>query len=217
MRVTGKSKKRVSLSMPFHIIFTNIYVDRIPLCMSICWICCDQTLNLHCSLLVLTNADIFVQDPKLLAALQESRKRQAPYCGAFLLKDEPDTDPSVVTGSESEKNIGDLKGKDLYNRLHEVGTLAQVLSFVPNFFFPFCHKELLLQNKTTIRKFYMCLCHLIFNILFQITTIQGDQVILIGHRRLRITEMVSVDELVILFLLGLSKSIMLFYSINMSS
>ena len=158
-----------------------------------------------------------MQDPKLLAALQESRKRQAPYCGAFLLKDEPDTDPSVVTGSESEKNIGDLKGKDLYNRLHEVGTLAQVLSFVPNFFLPFFHKELLLQNKTTIRKFYMCLCHLIFNILFQITTIQGDQVILIGHRRLRITEMASVDELVILFLLGLSKSIMLFYSINMSS
>jgi Lon-like ATP-dependent protease len=85
--------------------------------------------------------DIFVQDPKLLAALQESRKRQAPYCGAFLLKDEPGTDPSVVTGSESEKNIGDLKGKDLYNRLHEVGTLAQVLSFVPNFFFPFATKS----------------------------------------------------------------------------
>lgn len=67
-----------------------------------------------------------MQDPKLLAALQESRKRQAPYCGAFLLKDEPDTDPSVVTGSESDKNISDLKGKDLFNRLHEVGTLAQV-------------------------------------------------------------------------------------------
>ena len=161
--------------------------------------------------------DIFVQDPKVLAALQESRKRQAPYCGAFLLKDEPGTDPSVVTGSESEKNIGDLKGKDLYNRLHEVGTLAQVLSFVSNFFFPFCHKELMLQNKTTIRKFFLCLCHLIFNMLFQITTIQGDQVILIGHRRLRITEMVSVDELVILFLLGLSKSVLLFYSINMYS
>ena len=67
-----------------------------------------------------------MQDPKLLGALQESRKRQAPYCGAFLLKDEPDTDPSVVTGSESDKNTSDLKGKDLFNRLHEVGTLAQV-------------------------------------------------------------------------------------------
>ncbi|KAI5566264.1 hypothetical protein BDE02_13G008500 [Populus trichocarpa] len=98
---------------------------------------------------------IYVKDPKLLAALQESRKRQAPYCGAFLLKDEPDTDPSVVTGSESDKNIYDLKGKDLYNRLHEVGTLAQI------------------------------------------TTIQGDQVILIGHRRLRITEMVSENPLTV--------------------
>ncbi|KAJ6694456.1 hypothetical protein OIU85_005168 [Salix viminalis] len=98
---------------------------------------------------------IYVKDPKLLAALQESRKRQAPYCGAFLLKDEPDTDPSVVTGSESDKNISDLKGKDLFNRLHEVGTLAQI------------------------------------------TTIQGDQVILIGHRRLRITEMVSENPLTV--------------------
>ena len=63
---------------------------------------------------------------KLLAALQESHKRQAPYAGAFLVKDEPGTDPSFVSGSESEKNIYDLKGKDLLNRLHEVGTLAQV-------------------------------------------------------------------------------------------
>ncbi len=67
-----------------------------------------------------------MQDPKLLAALQESRKRQAPYAGAFLVKDEPGTDPSLVSGSESEKNIYDLKGKDLLNCLHEVGTLAQV-------------------------------------------------------------------------------------------
>ncbi|XP_058002879.1 lon protease homolog 1, mitochondrial isoform X2 [Hevea brasiliensis] len=98
---------------------------------------------------------IYVKDPKLLAALQESRKRQAPYAGAFLLKDEPGTDPSMVTGSESEKNTYDLKGKDLFNRLHEVGTLAQI------------------------------------------TSIQGDQVILIGHRRLKITEMVSEDPLTV--------------------
>ncbi|KAJ9185997.1 hypothetical protein P3X46_005557 [Hevea brasiliensis] len=98
---------------------------------------------------------IYVKDPKLLAALQESRKRQAPYAGAFLLKDKPGTDPNMVTGSEVEKNIYDLKGKDLFNRLHEVGTLAQI------------------------------------------TTIQGDQVILIGHRRLRITEMVREDPLIV--------------------
>lgn len=65
----------------------------------------------------------------MLAALQESRKRQAPYAGAFLLKDEPGTDPSLVSGSETDKNIHDLKGKELFNRLHEVGTLAQVSNF----------------------------------------------------------------------------------------
>ncbi|XP_073288036.1 lon protease homolog 1, mitochondrial-like [Primulina huaijiensis] len=93
---------------------------------------------------------IYVKDPKLLAALVESRKRQAPYAGAFLLKDEPGTE-----GSDSEKNIHDLKGKDLFDRLHEVGTLAQI------------------------------------------TSIQGDQIVLIGHRRLRITEMVSDDPLTV--------------------
>ncbi|PQP99773.1 lon protease homolog 1 mitochondrial [Prunus yedoensis var. nudiflora] len=98
---------------------------------------------------------IYVKDPKLLAALQESRKRQAPYAGAFLLKDEPGTDPSVVSGSETDKSISDLKGKELFNRLHEVGTLAQISS------------------------------------------IQGDQVVLIGHRRLRITEMVDEDPLTV--------------------
>ncbi|KAM2468619.1 hypothetical protein FF1_010277 [Malus domestica] len=98
---------------------------------------------------------IYVKDPKLLAALQESRKRHAPYAGAFLLKDEPGTDPSVVSGSETDKNITDLKGKELFNRLHEVGTLAQISS------------------------------------------IQGDQVVLIGHRRLRITEMVEEDPLTV--------------------
>lgn len=93
---------------------------------------------------------IYVKDPKLLAALVESRKRQAPYAGAFLLRDEPGTE-----GSDSEKNIHDLKGKDLFDRLHEVGTLAQI------------------------------------------TSIQGDQIVLIGHRRLRITEMVSEDPLTV--------------------
>ncbi|KAK7392082.1 hypothetical protein VNO78_20509 [Psophocarpus tetragonolobus] len=98
---------------------------------------------------------VFVKDPKLLAALQESRERQAPYAGAFLLKDEPEADPNVVSSSDTDKNIYDLKGKELFNRLHEVGTLAQISS------------------------------------------IHGDQVILIGHRRLRITEMVSEDPLTV--------------------
>ncbi|KAL1212769.1 Lon protease-like protein [Cardamine amara subsp. amara] len=96
---------------------------------------------------------IYVKDPKVLAALQESRRRQAPYAGAFLLKDDPSTDSASST--DIEKNINELKGKELLNRLHEVGTLAQISS------------------------------------------IQGDQVILVGHRRLRITEMVSEEPLTV--------------------
>ncbi|XP_038980261.1 lon protease homolog, mitochondrial-like [Phoenix dactylifera] len=98
---------------------------------------------------------IYVKDPKLLAALVENRKRSVAYAGAFLLKDEPGADPTLVSGSETEKNIYDLKGKELFKRLHEVGTLAQI------------------------------------------TSIQGDQVVLIGHRRLRITEMVDEDPLTV--------------------
>ncbi|MCL7041622.1 hypothetical protein MKW94_022835 [Papaver nudicaule] len=97
---------------------------------------------------------INVKDPKLLSALSESRKRQAPYAGAFLIKDETGTDPSLASTSETEV-IHELKGKELYDRLHEVGTLAQI------------------------------------------TRIEGEQVILIGHRRLRITEMVSENPLVV--------------------
>ncbi|KAL5699070.1 endopeptidase La [Ranunculus cassubicifolius] len=95
---------------------------------------------------------ITVKDPKLLAALVESRKRQAPYAGAFLVKEEPGTDSSL--SSDGEKTT-DLKGKELYDRLHEVGTLAQI------------------------------------------TNIQGELVVLMGHRRLRITEMVSEDPLTV--------------------
>ncbi|KAD6795492.1 hypothetical protein E3N88_06388 [Mikania micrantha] len=95
---------------------------------------------------------IYVKDPKLLAALVESRKRQAPYAGAFLVKDDSG---SEATNSDTEKNIYELKGKELLNRLHDIGTLAQISS------------------------------------------IQGDQVVLIGHRRLHITEMVSEDPLTV--------------------
>ncbi|CAN6469082.1 unnamed protein product [Victoria cruziana] len=98
---------------------------------------------------------IYVKDPKLLAALVENYKRSVRYAGAFLVKDEPGTDPSLVTGSETEKNIYDLKGKELFKRLHEVGTLAQI------------------------------------------TNIQGEQVVLLGHRRLKITEVVDEDPLTV--------------------
>lgn len=98
---------------------------------------------------------IYVKDPKLLAILVENRKRAASYAGAFLVKDEPGSDSNLISGSETEKSIYELKGEALYKRLHEVGTLAQI------------------------------------------TNIQGDQVVLIGHRRLRITEMVSEDPLTV--------------------
>ena len=94
---------------------------------------------------------IYVKDPKLSAALQESRKGQAPYAGAFLFKDESGTESSH--SSEIEINVYDIKGKELFNCLHEVGTFAQTLS------------------------------------------IQGDQVILIGHKRFQITGMASEDPL----------------------
>ncbi|KAJ0979859.1 hypothetical protein J5N97_015333 [Dioscorea zingiberensis] len=98
---------------------------------------------------------IYVKDAKLLEALVENRKRSIPYAGAFLLKDDPAADASLASGSDSEKSVYELKGKELFKRLHEVGTLAQI------------------------------------------TSIQGDQVVLIGHRRLRITEMVDEDPLTV--------------------
>ncbi|XP_047339241.1 lon protease homolog 1, mitochondrial-like [Impatiens glandulifera] len=98
---------------------------------------------------------IAVKDPKLLAALTASKKRQAPYAGAFLVKDDPGSESNLTSISDTDKSVYNLKGKDLLNRLHEVGTLAQISS------------------------------------------IQGDQVVLIGHRRLRITEMVSDHPLTV--------------------
>ncbi|XP_068662036.1 lon protease homolog, mitochondrial-like isoform X2 [Aristolochia californica] len=98
---------------------------------------------------------ISVKDPKLLAALVECRRRQAPYAGAFLLKDEPGSDSGLTSASEIDKNASEFKGQELFKRLHEVGTLAQISS------------------------------------------IQGDQVMLLGHRRLQITEMDSEDPLTV--------------------
>lgn len=78
----------------------------------------------------------------MLAALIENRKRSAPYAGAFLVKDETGTDPSTISGSDSEKSIYDLKGKELLKRLHDVGTLAQVFIYI----FLFWGLMLLLQK-----------------------------------------------------------------------
>ncbi|KAF0910091.1 hypothetical protein E2562_001327 [Oryza meyeriana var. granulata] len=96
-----------------------------------------------------------VKDPKLLKALIENHKRSFPYAGAFLVKNEEDTDSNTVTRSDSKKSMHDMKGKELLKHLHEVGTLAKI------------------------------------------TNIQGDQVLLLGHCRLRITEMIEEDPLTV--------------------
>ncbi|KAL6648271.1 hypothetical protein ACP70R_012495 [Stipagrostis hirtigluma subsp. patula] len=98
---------------------------------------------------------VSVKDPKLLQSLVANLKRSMPYAGAFLVKNEEGTDPNTVTSSDSEKSIYDLKGKELLNRLHDVGMLAQI------------------------------------------TSIQGNMVVLLGHHRLRISEMVAEDPLTV--------------------
>ncbi|CAN7018985.1 unnamed protein product [Brassica rapa subsp. trilocularis] len=99
---------------------------------------------------------LYVKDPKVLAALQESKSGQAPYAGAFLLKDDKYASTASSSSSFETVNILDsLKGKESLNKIHQVGTLAQILS------------------------------------------IQGEQVILIGRKRLQITEMLSEDPLTV--------------------
>lgn len=63
-----------------------------------------------------------------MQALVENSKRSGPYAGAFLVKDDEGTNPHTVTSSESDNSIHVLKGTELLKRLHDVGTLAQVLS-----------------------------------------------------------------------------------------
>ena len=70
---------------------------------------------------------LFVNDPKVLAALQESKSGQAPYAGAFLLKDDKYSSTASSSSSFETVNILDrLKGKESLNKIHQVGTLAQV-------------------------------------------------------------------------------------------
>ena len=70
---------------------------------------------------------LYVKDPKVLAALQESKSGQAPYAGAFLLKDDKYASTASSSSSFETVNILDsLKGKESLNKIHQVGTLAQV-------------------------------------------------------------------------------------------
>ncbi|WZZ64266.1 hypothetical protein YC2023_075636 [Brassica napus] len=67
---------------------------------------------------------LYVKDPKVLAALQESKRGQAAYAGAFLLKD--DKNASSSSSFETVNTLDKLKGKELLNKIHQGGTLAQV-------------------------------------------------------------------------------------------
>ncbi|KAF2594293.1 hypothetical protein F2Q70_00042734 [Brassica cretica] len=99
---------------------------------------------------------LYVSDPKVLAALQESKSGQAPYAGAFLLKDDKyASTASSYYGFETVNILDKLKGKELLKKIYQVGTLAQILS------------------------------------------IQGEQVILVGRKRLQITEMVNRNPLTV--------------------
>ena len=55
-------------------------------------------------------------------------RRQTPYAGAFLFKDDEASadSSSSSTTCETENVLDKFKGKELLNRMHEVGTLAQV-------------------------------------------------------------------------------------------
>ncbi|KAF2594290.1 hypothetical protein F2Q70_00042737 [Brassica cretica] len=98
---------------------------------------------------------LYVKDPKVLAALQESKRGQAAYAGAFLLKD--DKNASSSSSFETVNTLDKLKGKELLNKIHQGGTLAHVTYH----------------------------------------TIQGEQVILFGRKRLQITEMVNETPLTV--------------------
>lgn len=70
----------------------------------------------------------FLQDHKLAEKLTELRSAGTPWVGTFLLKDQnPRTDGSqVLIAAEGGEGTEVLRGEELFNRLHEHGTFAQV-------------------------------------------------------------------------------------------
>lgn len=71
----------------------------------------------------------FAQDPWLFSILLERYKSPFPYVGVFLTRDRdgPDgTNQNTSTSSDSEKS----SENKLLNRLHHIGTLAEVLEFL---------------------------------------------------------------------------------------
>lgn len=70
----------------------------------------------------------FLQDQKLADKLAELKSAGTPWVGSFLLKDQkPRTDGSpVLTAAEGGEGTEELRGEELYKRLNEHGTFAQV-------------------------------------------------------------------------------------------
>ncbi|CAH2054931.1 unnamed protein product [Thlaspi arvense] len=93
---------------------------------------------------------------------------RSPYAGAFLLKDDVSTD-SFSSTFETENILDKLRCK---------GTTSK-------------KKGKKLKGKDLLHRIHQV------GTLAQISSIQGEQVILIGRRRLRITEMVSKDPLTV--------------------
>jgi len=79
-----------------------------------------------CSLCWITHC--FLQDQKLADKLAELKSAGTPWVGSFLLKDQkPRTDGSpVLTAAEGGEGTEDLRGEELFKRLNEYGTFAQV-------------------------------------------------------------------------------------------
>jgi hypothetical protein len=70
----------------------------------------------------------FLQDQKLAEKLTELKSAGNPWVGTFLLKDQnPRTDGSqVLHAAEGGEGTEVLRGEELFKRLHEHGTFAQV-------------------------------------------------------------------------------------------
>lgn len=68
----------------------------------------------------------FAQDPWMFSILLECYKSPFPYVGVFLTRDRDGTNKSTSTSSDSEKS----NENKLLNRIHHIGTLAEVLEFL---------------------------------------------------------------------------------------
>ncbi|KAG0619235.1 hypothetical protein M758_4G124900 [Ceratodon purpureus] len=105
---------------------------------------------------------VTIKDQKLAEKLTELKSAGSPWVGTFLLKDQnPRTDGSqVLTTAEGGEGTEVLRGEELFKRLHEHGTFAQITS-----------------------------------VMRPLDPDGATQILLMGHRRLRITGMLETEPL----------------------